>query len=89
MKFHLDEHVNPAIAQSLRRRGINVTTTEDANLVSATDVDHVAFALREGRVIFTNDSDFLRLHAEGVRHAGIAYCAPQTRAVGEIAGFYV
>ena len=45
---------------------------------------HMAFALREGRVIFTQDEDFLSLHAAGVQHAGIAYCHQASRSLGEI-----
>jgi uncharacterized protein (DUF433 family) len=30
------------------------------------------------------DDDFLRLHAAGVPHAGIAYCHQQARTLGEI-----
>ena len=40
-------------------------------------------ALMEGRVIFTQDEDFLRLHDSGVTHAGIAF-APQRTSIGEI-----
>ena len=32
MRFHLDEHVPHAIAEGLRRRGIDVTTTVEAGL---------------------------------------------------------
>lgn len=84
MQFHLDEHVTPEIAEALRRRGVNVTTTADAGLLSAPDEAHVAYALREKRVIFTNDRDFLRLHSAGVEHCGIVYCAPQSKSIGEI-----
>lgn len=35
IRFHLDEHVDPAIADGLRRHGIDVTTTLDAGLVRA------------------------------------------------------
>jgi hypothetical protein len=84
MRFHLDEHVDPAIAIGLRRRGIDVTTTPDAELLTADDPEHVTFALRERRVIFTNDSDFLALNDEGVAHAGIAYCARSARSIGAI-----
>lgn len=34
-------------------------------------------------MLFTQDEDFLRLHAVGVEHGGIAY-APQGSSVGEI-----
>lgn len=84
IKFHLDEHVPPAIADGLRRRGIDVTTTLDAGLGGADDSDHIAFALAEGRVIFTHDDDYLTLHARGVEHTGIAYCHQHTRSIGQI-----
>jgi predicted nuclease of predicted toxin-antitoxin system len=44
----------------------------------------LAFALAEGRVIFTNDDDFLRLHDQSVPHPGIVYCHQQNRSVSEI-----
>jgi predicted nuclease of predicted toxin-antitoxin system len=84
MRFHLDEHVDPAIAQGLRLRGIDVTTTIDANLLSASDEAHLEFVRREGRVIFTNDSDYLRFDSAGIDHPGIAYCARNARSIGYI-----
>ena len=84
IQFHLDEPCDPAIAVGLRRHGIDVTTTVEAGLLSAPDEDHVAHALAQTRVIFTQDNDFLRLHASGVPHSGIAYCRQQSRALGDI-----
>jgi predicted nuclease of predicted toxin-antitoxin system len=84
IRFHLDEHVDTAVADGLRRRGISVTTTADASLLGADDADHITFAVAESRVIFTNDADFLRLHDQGVAHPGIIYCHQQSRSVGEI-----
>ncbi len=37
------------------------------------DEAHLAFALRVGRVLYTQDADFLTLAASGAPHAGIAY----------------
>jgi Domain of unknown function (DUF5615) len=37
IRFHLDEHINPAIANALRRRGIDVTTTADVGLQGTMD----------------------------------------------------
>lgn len=87
MRFHLDEHVAGVIAAALRRRGVDVTTTADAGLLDSPDADHLAFALRENRVIVTQDSDFLRLHAAGARHAGIVYAAQGSRSTGEVIRF--
>jgi predicted nuclease of predicted toxin-antitoxin system len=87
MRFHLDEHVALGVASGLRRRGIDVTTTADAGLLDATDEDHLAFALREDRVIFTQDRDFLRIAARGDRRAGIIYAAQGSRTIGEVVRF--
>ncbi len=69
-RYHLDEHIDFAVAQGLRRRGIDVTTPADAGLLGAEDPDHIAFAVANGRVIFSNDPDFLRLHDQGVEKNG-------------------
>ena len=61
-----------------------MTGTQDVGLTGALDEEQVAWALVEGRVIFTQDEDFLRIHASGAEHAGIAYCRQKTRSVGEI-----
>lgn len=81
--YYLDEHVNPAVADGLRRRGVAVLTTGEAGLLSASDETQLARAIHEGFVIFTQDEDFLRLHASGAPHGGIVY-APQHTPVGHI-----
>ncbi|HMB90979.1 MAG TPA: DUF5615 family PIN-like protein, partial [Rhodothermales bacterium] len=65
----------------LRRRGIDVLTVVEAGMLGASDADHLALTRRQGRVIVTQDEDFLRLAAEGVDHAGIVY-APQGQSIG-------
>ena len=82
--FHLDESTKNAIAIALRQRGIDVTTTQDANLLSASDIEQLRYAYENNRVLVTHDNDFLRLHHQGTPHAGIAYCKPRHRSVGEI-----
>ncbi len=84
IRFHLDENANPAIANGLRRRGIDVTTTPEAGLISVSDEEQLRFAFRQSRVIFTQDRDFLRLHDNGFEHCGIAYCIKGSRSIGEI-----
>jgi len=80
----LDEHVSHAIAHGLWRRQIDATTAASASLLGATDEAHIAFALQEGRVIYTNDADFLSPAASGVQHAGIVYCRPGSRSIGDV-----
>jgi hypothetical protein len=72
------------IANGLRQHGVDVTTTSEAGLLGATDVEHAAYALPLGRIIVTQDRDFLRIHAAGVPHAGIAYCEKDMRTIGEM-----
>lgn len=84
IRFHLDEHVAHAVADGLRRLGIDVTTTTDARLLGASDAAQIAYCLGEGRVIFTEGDDLLVLSAAGVEHAGIGYCQQNTRSIGQI-----
>lgn len=42
-------------------------------MLGASDEDQLAFATEKERVLFTQDDDFLRLHATGVEHRGIVY----------------
>lgn len=84
MRFHLDEHVSPAVASGLRRLGIDVTTTQDAGLLSAPDEKHLEFARKEGRIIFTNDSDFVSFASGNADHPGVPYCDRGARPIGEI-----
>lgn len=84
ISFHLDEHIPQALADALRHRGIDVTTTVEADLAGATDRDQLAFAAAAGRVLVTRDVDFLLLHAQRVPHAGIVYCHGQSRSIGEM-----
>lgn len=73
IRFHLDEHVDPAIANALRRAGIDVTTTIEAGLRTKDDETHLRFARDEGRVIVTRDQDFLRLAGSALGHSGIVF----------------
>lgn len=82
IRFHLDENCRRAIATGLRRRNVDVTTTPESGLLAATDEVQAAYALTEGRVIFTQDEDFLAIHARGIPHAGIAFCKKDTLGIG-------
>lgn len=82
IRFHLDQHISSAIALGLRARGVDVTTTADARLQDADDAEQIAFALGEGRVIFTHDDDFTVMHQQGIRHAGIVYSKMGKHGIG-------
>src|SRR5689334_99523 len=84
IRFHLDENCSHAIAEGLRRRGVDVTTTPELRLLGVIDEDQLAYCFAEGRVIFSYDEDMLRLAASGVEHAGIVFCQQQRRSIGDI-----
>ena len=66
IRFHLDENMPNGVADGLRKRHRDCTTTKDAGLLSVGDAPHIAYALSESRVVVTRDDDFLALDAEGV-----------------------
>jgi predicted nuclease of predicted toxin-antitoxin system len=74
----MDEHVAKAVTEGLRRRGVDVVTVQELGLQAAEDQQHLQRATQEGRVVVTQDTDFLRLHAAEVPHGGIVYASQQT-----------
>ena len=74
IKFYMDEHVHPGITKALRQRGLNVLTAQQVGNLDVDDDEHLQFAASNGRVIFTQDEDFLR----ETNHNGIAYAHQRT-----------
>jgi len=89
IRFHLDEHISPAIAKGLRQRGIDVTTTVEAGLRTLSDDSQMAFIRQEQRVLVTSDAGFLARNARGEEHFGIAYFPSSSRSIGDIVTFLV
>jgi len=83
IRYYMDEHVPTAVTRGLRRRGVNVLTSPEADMLRATDQEHLRLATDQARVIFTQDDDFLRLDAQRREHAGIVY-APQQTPIGHM-----
>ncbi len=77
-KFYTDKHIPKAVTSQLRKRGVDIVRCEDVGLDNAEDFSHLEYATAEGRVVVTNDADFVRLHqrwqTEGKEHAGILFC---------------
>ncbi|MBD2195264.1 MULTISPECIES: DUF5615 family PIN-like protein [Calothrix] len=84
LQFHLDENVDPDIALALRRAGINVTTSQSANLLAQSDNVQLDFAKTNSRVLITHDDDFLILNSQGIEHAGIVYVQKDAKPIGYI-----
>ena len=78
-----DEHIPYPVIEGLRRSGVDVTTVQQLDLRGALDRVILQTARQQGRVIYTNDTDFLRLHAAGADHSGIIYHHMRVYSVGE------
>ena len=77
IKLLLDVHVHSAIASGLRRRGIEVLTCQEANIRTAKDIEIFEFALENGYVIFSQDTDFLNICSTKFPHKGLIYSHKQ------------
>ena len=73
VRFHFDEHVDPAIAVALRRAEIDVTTTLEAGLRTKDDEAQLNFSRTERRVIVTRDQDFLCIARTTKDHPGVVF----------------
>ena len=75
-KLYLNENLSPRLAAELRRYGFDLTSSQEAEMLSASDSEQLAYAVSEQRAILTfNIGDFAELHdeyvAEGKEHWGI------------------
>jgi hypothetical protein len=88
LKAYADEHVLSAIVQALRQRGMEVVTVQERQGEGTDDADVLAEALRDGRIVLTNDTDFLVLAARhtnrGESFAPIYFWPQSRRRVGEL-----
>ena len=78
ISIYTDEHIPMAVIKGLRRRGVDVLTTQETGMLGAADEEQLALATNQGRVVLTQDEDFMRLHARKVNHSGIIYARQQT-----------
>jgi predicted nuclease of predicted toxin-antitoxin system len=78
----LDESVNVAVAEGLKRREIIAFTAKDLGKLGMTDEEQLETAIRNKAVIFTHDADFLRI-AANKNHFGIVYVRQRKLPIGE------
>jgi uncharacterized protein with PIN domain len=83
VRYYADENVDRAVARGLRRRGVDILTAAEVGMLGRSDEEQLAYAMSDGRVLVTQDDDFLTLAADGRSHAGIVY-APQRTSIGHI-----
>jgi hypothetical protein len=84
---YTDIHIHSAITAGLLRNGMDVVRAQDRGQCGADDLTLLETATAEGRLILTNDKDFLRIHAAwqaaGKTHAGIVYWRQNSIPIGE------
>lgn len=68
VRFHLDEHLDHAIARALIAEGIDVTTSTDAGLLGREDDAHIAFANLEGRITVTDNASVTEYRGYPANH---------------------
>jgi len=71
-----------AIAEQLKRRGIDVVTARDLNQLGDEDINHLECATEAGRVLCTHDSDYVHIATEGKQHAGIVLGQQDKHTIG-------
>ena len=84
IRFHLDENCDPRIAAGLALHGVDVTSTPESGLLRESDEVQLAHAVAQGRVIVTQDTDFLRIAAAGAETAGVVFYPSQGRSIGHV-----
>lgn len=88
-RLYIDEDaMDSDLVEALRARGVDVITAHQAGMIERRDEDHLEYAAREGRVLYSfNIRHFSRLHADrqsrGESHAGIIVALQQRYTVGE------
>lgn len=73
VRFYLDENVPVAIAEQLKRRGIEAITARDLGRLGNSDLNHLQRAAEMGYVLCTHDADYVEMAAAGAEHAGIVF----------------
>lgn len=86
--LYMDVHVPAAITAGLRQRQFDVLTSQDDGTFRLTDNELLTRATSLGRVLFTQDEDFLKIvtqwQAEGKPFFGVVYCHQFATGIGQI-----
>jgi predicted nuclease of predicted toxin-antitoxin system len=61
LNLYMDHHINAAITAGLRRRGVDVLTCAEDGTDRSDDAHILTRATELGRVVFTQDDDFLKI----------------------------
>ena len=86
-KFYMDVHIPAAITEGLRRRHIDVVTSQEDGTREASDQQLLKRATELGRVLFSQDQDLLQIahqwQEESRSFAGLVF-SPQNVSIGRL-----
>ena len=87
LTYYLDEQVQKAIVRGLRLRGIDVMTAQEDGHDATPDIEVLDRATALGRVVFTQDRDFLvearNRQQNGISFAGVIYAHQTDVPIGD------
>jgi hypothetical protein len=85
----MDVHIPLAVTESLRRRGLDILTSQDDGTASEDDESLLVRACQLGRILFSQDRDFLKIAADwqqrGRSFPGIFFARQQGASLGVLA----
>jgi predicted nuclease of predicted toxin-antitoxin system len=85
LSFYMDVHVPAAVTAGLRRRGISVLTSHEDGTDFADDGKLLDRATALQCVLFTQDTDFLRIATESkTDHCGIVFARQNSCSIGAL-----
>lgn len=82
LKFYFDESVELAVSEQLAAAGLDVVSVHSLEALGEEDIVHLKRAIQMGRIIYTYDSDFLRLAKEISDHRGIIFAQAEKASIG-------
>lgn len=87
VKLYMDVHAKRAVTDGLRRRGVDVLTTQEDGTARLEDSDLLDHATALDRVLFSQDADLLgeatRRQQSGKPFAGVVYAHQLSITVGQ------
>ena len=88
LPLYIDHNVPDAVARGLRRRSVDVLVAQDDGYDRAPDEQLLQRATDLGRIVFTQDDDFLALaprwNAADRHFAGIVYAHQLRATIGQL-----
>ena len=76
ISFYLDEHIQAALGEALRARGVDILTTQEAGNIGIEDVEQLLFATQDNRCLLSyNKRHYAKIHSAWISlakpHTGI------------------